>query len=208
MKPTICFIDDSAFEHELVRNEIGSKAPDFEFAIGYTFEETTAKLSARAPVLFLLDLWGKDESVVTPRIASKEDLEMQVAKIPTVNQIYDGLDEFGGDVANEYLKRLFAIVDGWRSMFEGICAQVGQSRQYGLTNLQKARNHYPDVPAVFYTRKSLISDAVAVFKAGADGLFIKPTGANDRETRRLTSAYAPQLIKELKQIIAFKAKQF
>jgi hypothetical protein len=39
-----------------------------------------------------------------------------------------------------------------------------------------------------------------MFKAGADGLFIKPTGSNDTETRRLTREYAPQLIEELKKI--------
>ena len=55
--------------------------------------------------------------------------------------------------------------------------------------------------AVFYTRKSLISDAVAMFRAGADGLFIKPTGRDDSETRTLTREYAPKLIEDLAQII-------
>jgi DNA-binding NarL/FixJ family response regulator len=69
----------------------------------------------------------------------------------------------------------------------------GQNRKYGLSNLAQARAHYPGAPAVFYTRKSLINDAVALFKAGADGLFIKPTGKNDDETRRLTRENAPFL---------------
>jgi len=47
----------------------------------------------------------------------------------------------------------------------------------------------------------LISDAVALFKAGAEGLFIKPTGADDQETRRLTREYAPQLARELREIM-------
>ena len=72
-------------------------------------------------------------------------------------------------------------------------------------NLVRSKSLYPAVPAVFYTRKSLIRDAVAMFKAGADGLFIKPTGENDNETRRLTREYAPQLITELKEIVYSKA---
>jgi hypothetical protein len=50
----------------------------------------------------------------------------------------------------------------------------------------------------------LINDAVAMFRAGADSLFIKPTGSNDTETRRLTREYAPRLIEELKKIIDSK----
>lgn len=207
MKPIICFIDDSLFEHDLVRNEISPKAPDLEFAQGYTFEETERQLASKAPGLFLLDLWGRDEEVATPYLTPKKELEQEIAKIPTLDHVYDGLKDFRGDVTNEYLKRLFAIVDGWRSLFEDVCARIGQNRKYGLSNLRKARKTYPGVPAVFYTRKSLISDAVAVFGAGADALFIKPTGPNDLETRRLTREYAPQLVKELKEIMASKPKQ-
>jgi hypothetical protein len=43
-----------------------------------------------------------------------------------------------------------------------------------------------------------------MFKAGADGLFIKPTGPDDLETRRLTREYDPQLITELREIIDSK----
>ena len=207
MKPIICFIDDSHFEHDLVRNEIGPKAPDLEFFQGYTFEETERQLDSKAPGLFLLDLWGRDEEVDTPHLTPKAELEKEIAKIPTLDNVYEGLEDFRGDVPNEYLKRLFAIVDGWRSLFEGVCARIGQNRKYGLSNLRKVRKVYPGVPAVFYTRKSLISDAVALFEAGADALFIKPTGSNDLETRRLTREYAPQLAKGLKRIMALKPRQ-
>jgi hypothetical protein len=47
----------------------------------------------------------------------------------------------------------------------------------------------------------LIHDAVAMFKAGANGLFIKPTGSNDTDTRRLTRAYAPLLLDDLRTIM-------
>jgi DNA-binding NarL/FixJ family response regulator len=199
MKPIVCFIDDSDFEHDLVRNEIAPYAPDLEFLQVYTFEEAREGLGAEAPGLFLLDLWGKDEDVVEPSLTPKEELEEKIAGFPALDQVYEGLDDHKGDVTNEYLKRLFAIVDRWCTLFEEVCGRIGQNRKYGISNLRQARGYYSDVPAVFYTRKSLINDAVAIFKAGADGLFIKPTGSNDAETRRLTKEYAPRLITELRR---------
>lgn len=199
MKPIVCFIDDSDFEHDLVRNEIAPYAPDLEFLQVYTFEEAREGLGAEAPGLFLLDLWGKDEDVLEPSLTPKEELEEKIAGFPALDQVYEGLDDHKGDVTNEYLKRLFAIVDRWRTLFEEVCGRIGQNRKYGISNLRQAREYYSGVPAVFYTRKSLINDAVAIFKAGADGLFIKPTGSNDSETRRLTKEYAPRLITELRR---------
>jgi DNA-binding NarL/FixJ family response regulator len=204
MGSIICFIDDSKFEHDLVKNEIGSYASDLEFVQAYTFEEAKQKLGTKTPALFLLDLWGKDDEVSDPHISPKEDLKIAIANLPSLDNVYEGLEHFRGDVSNEYLKRLFSIVDGWRSLFEVVCARVGQNSKYGLSNLRQVRKSYPGVPAVFYTRKSMINDAVAMFKARAEGLFIKPTGSNDAETRRLTKEYAPQLIKELKKIIEQK----
>jgi len=201
MKRIICFIDDSKFEHDLVRNEIAPCDPEMEFIQAYTFEEVRNILGTRAPGLFLLDLWGKDEDVRAPYITPREELEKKIAGFPTLDHVYEGLDDFNGDVINEYLKRLFAMVDSWRSLFEDACNRVGQNRKYGLFNLRQARKHYPGVPAVFYTRKSMISDAVDMFKAGADGLYIKPTGSNDAETSRLTRAYAPELVNALRKIM-------
>ncbi len=202
MKPIICFIDDSKFEHELVHHEIAPCTPHLEWVQAYTFDEAKSLLESVAPSLFLLDLWGQDETVSNPQITPMDEVLEKIAGFPTPADVYDGLDDFEGDINNEYLKRFFAIVDNWRTLFESICDNVGQNRKYGLSNLRKARVHYPGVPAVFYTRKSLISDAVAMFKAGANGLFIKPTGKNDHETHRLTRENAPFLMKDLEKIMA------
>ena len=202
MKPVVCFIDDSTFEHDLVRNEIAPFAAQYLFVQAYTFDEAERKLGRRLPAIFLLDLWGTDDEVNDPRLSTKSELRKKIASFPGLDDVYSGLDDFKGDVTNEYLKRLFTLVDAWRSLFEEVCSRMGQNRKYGLYNLRQARVRYPDVPAVFYTRKSLITDAVAIFKAGADGLFIKPTGRNDQDTRRLTREYAPQLMDELARIIS------
>ncbi len=201
MKDIICFIDDSAFEHDLLKNEIAPTALDTVFIQGYTFDEIKKLLAGKTPSLFLLDLWGQDPGVTHPYLTPATEVRQKTAGFPTLDQVYNGLDNFEGDVNNEFLKRFFSIVDCWRNLFEEICAKIGQNGKYGLGNLARVRDLYPGTPAVFYTRKSLISDAVAMFKAGADGLFIKPSGKNDPETRRLTREYAPRLLKELKQVM-------
>jgi DNA-binding NarL/FixJ family response regulator len=202
VRPAICFIDDSDFEHDLVRAEIAPQSESHAFVQAHTFEEAEERLGPAAPSLFLLDLWGQDPDVPEPVITPLETLQERAAAIPDLESVYQGLDAFPGDRNNEYLKRLFRIVDGWRNLFEAACAGVGQNRKYGLRNLALARERYPGVPAVFYTRKSLISDAVAMLRAGCDGLYIKPTGADDEETRRLTRAYAPELLEALHRVMS------
>jgi DNA-binding NarL/FixJ family response regulator len=197
----ICFIDDSDFEHDLVRNEIAPFAPDITFVQAYTYEEADGMLGEKVPGLFLLDLWGQDTGVSEPYFTPEEELEVMVSRFNTLDYVYAGLDDYGENRNNEYLKRLFTIVDSWRAMFEKVCDRIGQNRAYGLENLRQARMHYPGIPAVFYTRKSLIKDAIAVFRSGAEGLFIKPTGKDDSETVRLTREYAPELIEELSLIV-------
>jgi len=207
MRSIICFIDDSEFEHDLVQNEIAPQIPDMEFVQAYTFDALRDALGSRHPSLFLLDLWGQDESVTDPFLTPKNEIEQKIATFPTLDQAYEGLDDFKGDVNNEYLKRLFSIVDCWRSLFQEVCGRIGQNGKYGLANLQQARQCYPGIPAVFYTRKSLIQDAVAMFRAGADGLFIKPTGRDNAETRRLTREYAFDLADGLRRIMETKGMQ-
>ena len=201
MDPIICFIDDSTFEHDLVRQEIAPSAPGLQFIQAYTFEEAKERLVEKIPILFLLDLWGQDPSIKAPSMMSKGELEKRISRLQTLETVYEGLEDYKGDRTNEYLKRLFTIVDGWRTLFEEVCDRIGQNRKYGLSNLRQVRKWYPGVPAVFYTRKSLISDAVAMFEAGADGLFIKPTGTDDDETRLLTRRYAPKLIESLTRVV-------
>jgi hypothetical protein len=62
MKPIICFIDDSKFEHDLIQNQIAPLAPHFKWVQAYTFDEAKLLLMRSAPALFLLDLWGQDDS--------------------------------------------------------------------------------------------------------------------------------------------------
>ena len=122
-------------------------------------------LGSKDPALFLLDLWGRDAEIPAPHITDKEELLSFIEDFPTLDEVYAELEDMEGDKTNEYLKRFFAIVNSWRNLFEEVCGRAGQNRKYGLHNLEQARVFYPGVPAVFYTRKSLISDAVAMFRA-------------------------------------------
>jgi hypothetical protein len=201
MNPIICFIDDSPFEHALVKDEIAPAAPDILFLQAYTFDEARGLLKRDVPVLFLLDLWGQDPDVKEPSITPLKELERRTAEFNTLQSVYAGLDRFPGDKTNEYLKRLFVIVESWRRLFEDTCDRIGQNRKYGLANIKRAHEHYPGIPAVFYTRKSLINDAVSMFQAGAEALFIKPTGKNDDETRARTRRYAPRLVQDLVRLL-------
>ena len=201
MESIICFIDDSDFEHNLVSEIIAPSAPVFTFIQAYTFNEAKEKLGTKEPLLFLLDLWGQDSSVRNPAITPLVELEAKIAGFKTIESVYEGLEASLKDPFNEYLKRLFSIVQSWRQLFEEVCEKIGQNRKYGLENLRLARLAYPFVPVLFYTRKSLISDAVALFQAGADGLFIKPSGRNDEETKMLTKACASKLVLEILRIL-------
>lgn len=201
MNLIICFIDDSDFEHDLVKNEIAASDRSIQFIQAYTFDEAKTALGDRIPGLFLLDLWGQDPEIQNPSITPKKELEELASGFNTLDSVFEGLDNFPGDRTNEYLKRFFSIVDSWRSLFESACSRIGQNNKYGIENIKKVRTLYPGIPAVFYTRKSLINDAVAMIKAGTEGLFIKPTGKNDAETRKLTNDFAPELILSLKKIM-------
>ena len=132
----ICFIDDSGFEHDLVRDIIAPAERRLEFVQAFNFDEARSRLNGRIPGLFLLDLWGQDAEVENPYITPREELDKCVSGFNTLDYVYEGLDSFSGDRTNEYLKRLFSIVDSWRSLFESACSRVGQNNKYGLYNLE------------------------------------------------------------------------
>ena len=49
MELIICFIDDSDFEHDLMKKEIAPQAPGLTFVQAYTFEEAQDRLGKRSP---------------------------------------------------------------------------------------------------------------------------------------------------------------
>ena len=198
-KPVYCFIDDSPFELQLFRDVIGTRFPGIQFVYASTYDECHRQLDEQKlyPSLFILDLYGREglqEEVSIPR---KELLEAQIGGISDLNIAYDGLEKYNSDKnlqSNEFLKRLFSILNEWRNLFSEQCASLDQGSQFGINNLLSVRQDYPSVTAVMYTRKGLFTDAVILSQHSCDGIFIKPPGTTDEDIYAETEKQAESLM--------------
>lgn len=185
-KPVYCFIDDSPFELRLFKDVIEMHHPDIHFVYAGTYAECHRQLEELNlyPSLFILDLYGREGQLTNVNIPQKEMLKAQVANIPFIDTVYKDLDKYESDKdlqANEFLKRLFAILNEWRNIFSDQCANLDQGSQYGINNLLLVRENYPTVTSVMYTRKGLFTDAVKLSRHNCDGIFIKPAGTTDEK---------------------------
>ncbi len=183
-KPVYCFIDDSPFELKLFRDVIETRFPNIQFVYAGTYDECHRQLDEQKlyPSLFILDLYGREGLQEKVCIPQKELLEARIDKIPNLNIAYDGLDKFSSDKnlqANEFLKRLFSILNEWRNLFSEQCASLDQGSRFGINNLMSVRQNYPSVTAVMYTRKGVFTDAVLLSRHNCDGIFIKPAATTD-----------------------------
>jgi hypothetical protein len=198
-KPVYCFIDDSTFELKLFSDVIETRYPAIKFVYAGTYGECRKQLDEQKlyPSLFILDLYGREglqENVCIPR---KELLKARIDKIPNLNVAYDGLEKHNYDKnlqANEFLKRLFSILNEWRNLFSEQCVSLDQGSRFGINNLLHVRQDYPSVTAVMYTRKGLFTDAVILSRHNCDGIFIKPPGTTDEEIYVETGKQAESLM--------------
>jgi len=185
-KPVYCFIDDSPFELKLFKDVIEIRYPDIHFIYANTYDECHRQLEELSlyPSLFILDLYGREGLQTDVEIPQKEMLEARVENIPGIEIAYDCLDKYEGDKnlqVNEFLKRLFSILNEWKNIFSDQCAGLDQGSQYGINNLLLVRKDYPNVAAVMYTRKGLFTDAVKLSRHNCDGIFIKPAGTTEKK---------------------------
>lgn len=185
-KPVYCFIDDSPFELKLFRDVIETRFPNIQFVYASTYDECYRQLDEQKlyPSLFILDLYGREGLQENVCIPQKELLETRIDRIPSLNIVYDGLDKYSSDnnqQANEFLKRLFSILNEWRNLFSEQCVSLDQGGRFGIKNLLSVRQNYPSVTAVIYTRKGLFTDAVILSRHNCDGIFIKPPGTTDED---------------------------
>ena len=207
-KPIFCFIDDSRFELEVFSRNIIPVAPEIDFFLGHAYDDVVRQMAGRQPCLFLLDLYGREEGAPEAPIPSREDLAARIDTFGSLDQVYQGLSDFPGDKTNEYLKRLFHLTDSWRRLFLSSSRQAGQSTAYGLSNLEAARRDYPFAAAVGYTRKSMIVDAVELWEARADGLFLKPDGPSDQAIHQATARTAADLVEKWGRIVAGRLNSY
>ncbi len=198
-KPVYCFIDDSPFELKLFKDVIEFYQPDIQFIYASTYVECDRQLLELNlyPSLFILDLYGCKRLNKNVSIPQKALLEQQIKDIPGLDAAYDGLEKYDGDKelqVNEFLKRLFSILNEWRNFFSDQCVCLDQGSQYGINNLQRVRGNYPTVAAIMYTRKGLFTDAVKLSLYNCDGIFIKPAGSSDDEIYLETKNQSDSLI--------------
>ena len=200
---TLCFIDDSLFERELFLDIFPPAAPDWELLAVESFAQAREALSGQQrqaqPILFLLDLWGNDPTKMSqPRLIPQAEMEAQATGIIGLEEVYGGLEELEGDRLNEFLKRFYTILTGWRALFGRAAIAADQTLAFGLYNLAQVRKHYPIAAAVAYTRKSSAEDICAFLAAGGDGAMMKPHGPTEEAIRAATRSQAPELVEYLK----------
>ncbi len=198
-KPVYCFIDDSPFELKLFMDVIETRYPEIQFIYANTYEECEKQLTGLSlyPSLFILDLYGREGIQKNISIPQKAFLKEQIKDIPSLDVVYDGLDKYNSDKelqVNEFLKRLFSILNDWRKLFSDQCTSLDQGSQYGINNLIRVRKNYPTVTAVMYSRKGLFTDAVNLSQYNSDGIFIKPAGSNDDEIYAETKSKTDSLM--------------
>jgi hypothetical protein len=193
MQPIFCFIDDAQFELD---NFAQNAAPAFgraDFVYAQTFEQARERLAGRTPLCFLLDIYGTDPLVASPRALELPELSQSLGPEEPLTALYDGLEQAGHEAGNLYLRRLYGRVERWQRAFLQAAAALGQGRAYGLHNLQDARRHYPLAACLGYSRKALYADAVAMGRAGAEGVLQKPQGEGDQAIALATRQAAPDL---------------
>ncbi len=198
-KPVYCFIDDSPFELKLFMDVIATRCPGIHFIYAGNYTECDNQLNKqkRYPSLFILDLYGREGLQENVSIPQKELLEARIDNIPNLNVAYDDLDKYNCDrnlQANEFLKRLFSILNEWRNLFSEQCASLDQGSRFGINNLLRVRQNYPSVTSVMYTRKGLFKDAVILSRHKCDGIFIKPPGTTDEDIYAETGKQAESLM--------------
>lgn len=193
MKPVFVFIDDSPFEHQAFLKGIVPAAPGAEFIQAETFEQAVSRLEGRHPVCFVLDLYGKDPALAAGGVPGRGEVEAALAQAPGLDAVYQGLDGNAPNAVNEFLKRMFHLMDFNRRLFIRLFGATGQNINYGLGNLKQARRLFPAAACVAYTRKSVIHDAETALAAGMDGLNIKPDAASDEAIFAATAAQAERL---------------
>lgn len=200
-RPIFVFIDDASFELDNFAANVAPAGEGIEFIYASTYDQADDGLAGRPAHLFILDLFGTDPGVEGRAIPPQSEILKIINDLPDLDRVYDGGAGDDSALINEYLRNLFCIVQGWRTAFEFACESVGQNRQYGLSNLGRARADHPFGAAVAYTRKGLFPDAMACFSAGFDGLFNKPAGVDEAAIAANSRAEAPGLIRAWSEIV-------
>ncbi|KIX11932.1 hypothetical protein [Dethiosulfatarculus sandiegensis] len=201
MKPLICFVDDSGFELENFKKNAAWAFSKVDFIYAKTFEQAVSQVNNKVVIGFLLDIYGKIPSGKPP---SGFDRKRYFSEAP---QAFDPVElvrnNFPKDSeqVNGFLRGLYNQVQSWQVFFNRTAGDLGQSRAYGLANLEKASQKYPWAASLAYSRKALYLDGVKMSRAGAMMVLQKPQGLDDADIARKTRKAGPDLAHALYQAV-------
>jgi hypothetical protein len=201
MNPLVCFIDDSGFELENFRKNAAWAFAKVEFVYAKTFEQALSQAGEGVVIGFLLDIYGNYPS---EKPAPGFDRKRYFSEAPQgfdparlVQRFYPKDSE----AVNGFLRGLYYQVQAWQVFFAKTASDLGQSRAYGLSNLEKASRAFPWAACLAYSRKALYLDGAKMSRAGAMMVLQKPQGSDESEIARKTRKAAPDLALSLYQSV-------
>ena len=154
----------------------------------------SAALGDRVPDLFILDLFfpatsdppgGFTEDTV-------DDARAHLTRVLRTAEELEGmfLDESALAKSDKELLRAGSELVYWsQRMLRHWCDVLGKSPSGGIALMQKLREKYPGVPAIFYSRKATVPDVKQALEAGAVDVLLKPhRSLEDAEAVRIREA--------------------
>jgi len=170
------------------------------------FARVVKALNGASPSLFVLDMYFPRSSKLPTGFGGlpAEDLQSITSGIDetrrAVDSLYASINQ-APENGKRLLREAHAVVHRARALLDTWCRQLGQSPQGGLDLLVELVGTYPNVPAVFYSRKATLRDAKQAFAAGALDVLSKPDPS-------LESSQAAELANHFQAYMEFKPPSF
>lgn len=170
------------------------------------FTSVVKALRESSPSLFVLDLYFPRSRKVPTGFGGlpEEDFQSITSGVSETRRALDSLDVSIKQAPNDgqrLLREAHAVVHRSRELLDRWCHELGQSPQGGLDLLKALNGKYPNVPAVFYSRKATLRDAKQALAAGALDVVSKPDAS-------LESSQAAKLVSDFQAYAEFKPPSF
>ncbi len=209
-KRSIVFVDDDPAEIATFMRLYGGSQFEVIPVVGANPADGLARVlnavGDSCPSLFVLDLYFPRATNGPTGFGglAAGDFERITSGIGETRQALDALEDSvqqaPGD-GKRLLREAHSVVHRSRALLDRWCDELGQSPQGGFDLLQKLQLHYPDVPALFYSRKATLADAKEAFALGALDILSKPDAS-------LESSQATRIAAQFRAYADFKPPSF
>ena len=193
----LMFIDDDKTELEEFRDIVRD---DYNYTPIHWPNESAKLLSSPPPTIFVSDLYLPPPSGDTTPTPAERDEAAWAAK-----RVAEHFSRLYVELVSDDKARLKETMKAIAEAYEMLKLQwkaLGQSPDHGVAVLAKVRNHYPEVPFVFYSRKITPEDVVRVLQAGAVDAIRKGALEKEEVLARLASAQEMWKREDLRSIRA------